>query len=92
MHEMEYREPLLIQILSPYCVAHKELILTYHAYASSQFFTRALSGLKIRINRDPYRLIKIVVEDDRMTQELLMARNHDRESLLANLQLAKEAL
>ncbi len=39
------RAPLKIQTPSRYCVAHKKLLLTYHTYAASQFFARALSRL-----------------------------------------------
>jgi hypothetical protein len=38
---------LIIQISSQYGVAHEKLLLTYQAYAASQFFVRALSCLEL---------------------------------------------
>ena len=42
---MDMGASLKIQTPSRYCVAHKKLLLTYHPYAASQFFARALSRL-----------------------------------------------
>jgi len=46
--------------MSRYCVAHKKLFLTYHTYAASQFFTRALSSFSHQSCRfSGFRLVVI---------------------------------